>query len=63
MGVQKVQKIVANGSDHKLKTLRTDWYDEFLSQNFSKFCEEEGIKCQLIAPYTPQQNGVIEQKK
>lgn len=26
------------------------------------FCEEHGISRQLIAPYTPEQNGVTEQK-
>ena len=57
---KKFKRFVENESDHKLKTLRTDWGGEFLSQNFSKFCEEEVVKRQLIAPYTPQQNCVME---
>ena len=51
---KKFKRLVENGSDHKLKTLYTDRDGEFLSKNFSKFYEEEGIKHQLIAPYTPQ---------
>ena len=51
---KKFKRLVENGSDHNLKTLYTDWDGEFLSQNFLKFYEEEGIKHQLTAPYTPQ---------
>ena len=42
--------------------LRYDNGKEYTSKKFNHFCEEAGIEHQLIAPYTPQQNGVIERK-
>jgi transposase InsO family protein len=35
---------------------------EFNSTEFSEFCEENGVKHFTTAPYTPQQNGVVEQR-
>lgn len=46
----------------KIKGLRTDRGGEFTSSEFSNFCVENGIKRQLTAPYSPQQNGVAERK-
>jgi hypothetical protein len=45
-----------------IKSLRTDRGGEFTSQEFNQFCKENGIKRQLTAAYTPQQNGVAERK-
>ncbi|CAM8991569.1 unnamed protein product [Rhodiola kirilowii] len=42
--------------------LRTDRGGEFTSNEFRCFCEEAGIKRQLTAAFTPQQNGVAERK-
>lgn len=42
--------------------LRTDRGGEFTSNVFNQFCEEHGIKRQLTAAYTPQQNGVAERR-
>ncbi|KAG6504844.1 hypothetical protein ZIOFF_037192 [Zingiber officinale] len=36
--------------------------DKFPSTEFTQFCENEGIKRHLTAPYTPQQNGVVERR-
>lgn len=44
----------------RIKILRTDNGGEYLSSNFSNFLKSAGIKRQLTAPYTPQQNGVAE---
>ena len=33
-----------------------------LVKEFTKYCEDTGIRRQLSAPYTPQQNGVAERK-
>ena len=46
----------------KIKTLRSDRGGEFTSDEFSTYCLEHGIKRQLTAPYSPQQNGVVERK-
>lgn len=42
--------------------LRIDRGGEFNSKAFEEYCVENGIKRQLIAAYTPQQNGVAERK-
>lgn len=42
--------------------LRTDRGGEFTSDEFNNFCETHGIRRQLTAAYTPQQNGVAERK-
>ena len=41
----------------KIKTLRTDRGGEFNSIEFDRFCVHHGIKRQLTAPYSSQQNG------
>lgn len=46
----------------KIKVFRTDRGGEFNSHEFNQFCETEGIRRHLTAPYTPQQNGVVERK-
>ena len=46
----------------RIKTLRSDRGGEFTSDKFSKYCRDHGIKRQLIAPFSPQQNGVVERK-
>ena len=45
-----------------IKTLRTDRGGEFTSHEFNGFCEENGIQRHLTAPYSPQQNGVVERR-
>jgi len=45
-----------------IKSLRIDRGREFTSQEFNQFCKENGIKRQLTAAYTPQQNGVAKRK-
>jgi transposase InsO family protein len=46
----------------KLGTLRTDRGGEFTAHTFGEYCAGEGIQRQLTAPYTPQQNGVVERR-
>ncbi|CAA7019223.1 unnamed protein product [Microthlaspi erraticum] len=53
--VEKEAKTVIRG-------LRTDRGGEFTSDKFNKFCRDHGIKRQLTAAYTPQQNGVAERR-
>ncbi|KAI3498732.1 hypothetical protein L1887_09191 [Cichorium endivia] len=47
---------------HRLRTLRTDRGGEFTSQVFEAYCKEKGIRRHLTAPYSPQQNGVVERR-
>lgn len=42
--------------------LRTDRGGEFVSNEFQFYCESNGITRQLTAPYSPQQNGVVERR-
>ena len=46
-----------------IKCLHTDRGGEFTSQDFNEFGNENGIKRQLTAAYTPQQNGVAEKNR
>lgn len=59
-------KIIKTRSDiecqGKLKTFKTDRGGEFNSKEFVDYCEEWGVKKLLIAPYSPQQNGVVERR-
>lgn len=45
-----------------VKTLRTDRGGEFHSHEFKIFCAKHGINRHLTAPYSPQQNGVVERR-
>lgn len=49
-----------NDKETKIKCLRTDRGDEFKSKEFDVFCDSNGIKRQLMAPYHPQHNIVVE---
>ncbi|MCO5573789.1 hypothetical protein L7F22_027563 [Adiantum nelumboides] len=53
-------QLVENQSGQKLKCLRTDNGGEYISKAFQNFCEAKGIKRELIAPYNPSQNKVVE---
>jgi transposase InsO family protein len=54
--------LIENGSDLRIKWLRSDWGGEFVSNEFEEFYELHGIKRQFSATRTPQQNGVVERK-
>ena len=51
--------LVENQTRKKLKCLRSDNGGEYLSREFTTFCEK-GIKRELPAPHNPPQNGVAE---
>jgi hypothetical protein len=46
----------------KMKVMRTDHGGEFTSVEFSQYCAEHDVQCQLTAPYSPQQNRVVERR-
>jgi transposase InsO family protein len=49
-------------AEAKLKALHTDRGGEFKSNEFKAFCEAHGIQQYLTAPYSPQQNSVVERR-
>jgi transposase InsO family protein len=51
-----------NEFDAKIKKIRSDNGTEFKNTQVEDFLDEEGIKHEFSAPYTPQQNRVIERK-
>jgi transposase InsO family protein len=55
--------LVKKETGSPIKVLHTNHSGEYNLQEFSNFCEMHGIKRQLTVAYTPQRNGVCEQKK
>jgi hypothetical protein len=45
-----------------VKKIRSDNGSEFKNLQVEEYLEEEGIKHEFSAPYTPEQNGVVERK-
>ncbi|KAK1687097.1 hypothetical protein QYE76_047945 [Lolium multiflorum] len=48
--------------ESEIKTIRTDNGTEFKNYTMQEFVDDEGIKHEFSAPYTTQQNGVVERK-
>jgi transposase InsO family protein len=51
-----------NEFELKVKKIKSDNESEFKNLQVEDYLEEEGIKHDFSAPYTPQQNGVVERK-
>jgi transposase InsO family protein len=51
-----------NEFELKLKKITSDNGSEFKNLQVEEYLEEEGIRHEFSAPYTPQQNGVVERK-
>ena len=49
-------------SGKKLRMLRTDRGSEFTSVGFAAYCMDQGVGQHHTAPYSPQQNGVVERR-
>jgi transposase InsO family protein len=60
--LKKFLKRAQNEFDAKVKKIRSDNVTEFKNTQVEDFLDEEGIKHEFLAPYTPQQNGVAERK-
>jgi hypothetical protein len=45
-----------------LRAFRTDRGGEFTSIEFAEYYVEQGVRRQLTAPYSPQQNGIVERQ-
>ncbi|XP_076956879.1 uncharacterized protein LOC143632192 [Bidens hawaiensis] len=59
---KKFKALVEKETEKIIKTLRTDRGGEFTSHEFGDFCEANGVIRPLTAPYTPQQNGMVEHR-
>jgi transposase InsO family protein len=59
---KKFAKKAQNEFDCKIKKIRSDNRKEFDNINIHEYCYEIGIKNEVSATYTPQQNGVVERK-
>jgi hypothetical protein len=60
--VKKFIRRVQNEFELKIKNIRSDSGSEFRNTQVEEFLDEERIKHELSAPYTPQQNGIVERK-
>jgi len=60
---KQFKNIAEKESGYFIKALRTNRGRDFTSVIFIKFYEDHGIRRFLMAPYSPQQNGVAKQKK
>jgi transposase InsO family protein len=60
--IVKFIRRVQNEFELKVKNIRSDNGSEFRNTKVEEFLDEEGIKHELSAPYTPQQNGIMERK-
>jgi transposase InsO family protein len=45
-----------------VKKVRSDNGSKFKNLQVEEYLEEEGMKHEFFAPYTPQQNGVVEKR-
>ncbi|KAL2342497.1 hypothetical protein Fmac_003782 [Flemingia macrophylla] len=59
---KEFKMLVEKQCGNPIKTLRTDGGGEYTSLEFEKFCKDEGIVHDVIAPYTPQHNGTAERR-
>lgn len=60
--IMNFQASVEVETGRKLKVLRTDREGEFTSVEFGRYCAERGVERHPTAPYSPQQNGVVERR-
>ncbi|WZZ60567.1 hypothetical protein YC2023_060674 [Brassica napus] len=59
---KKMRSAIEQETEEKIQGFRSDRGGEFVSQEFNSFCDGAGIRRHLTAPYTPQQNGVVERR-
>lgn len=56
------KSMVENEMDTRVKCLRSGRGGDFRSNEFVRFCEENGIKRRVSTPRTLQQNGIAKRK-
>jgi transposase InsO family protein len=60
--IRRTQAAVEAECGRKLRVLRTDNGGEFTAAEFTSYCTDEGVQRHYSAPYSPQQNGVVERR-
>jgi hypothetical protein len=60
--IKRIRAVAEMQSGHKLSSLRTDRGREFTSADFTDHLVSTGVRRQLTAPYSPQQNGMVERR-
>jgi transposase InsO family protein len=60
--LKKFLKRAQNKFDAKIKRIRSENGTKFKNTEVEDYLDEEGIKHEFLAPYTPQQNWVVERK-
>lgn len=56
------KSMVERESGQKLKVHKTDGGGEYVSNDFGKFCDQEGVLHEVVPPYTLWKNSVAERK-
>ena len=57
-----LQEGLKGSTNSPIVKIRSDNGTEFKNMKIEEWCDEEGIKHEFSATYTPQQNGVVERK-
>ena len=60
--IKKFKTCTEAESGKKLHVLRTDRGGEFTSVEFAAYYADQGVVRHHIAPYSPQQNSVVERR-
>ena len=60
--IKHIQVAAERKTGKKVKALHTDRGGEFATADFTAYCVRLGVRRELTAPYTPQQNGVVERR-
>jgi transposase InsO family protein len=58
--IRRAQAAAEAECGRQLRVLRTDIGGEFTTAEFASYCADEGVQRHYSAPYSPQQNGVVE---
>ena len=60
--IRHAQAAAEAESGRKLRVLRTNNGGKFTAVEFAAYCADEGIQRHHSTPYSPQQNGIVEQR-
>jgi len=60
--IKRIQAAAERKTGKKLLALRTDRGGEFAAADFVEYCAQLGLRRELTAPHSPQQNGVVERR-